>query len=107
AYLFVTSDIRTPVRTVPAGTPNPVVRISALEIAARNPPGTTIGVDERVITGDSLIANPKPVTTLGVDGWLSVPVAFTPQAGKTYYIEVTANAFNGDKVSRLLTLIAR
>ena len=93
--------------TVPAGKANPVVRISALEIAARNPAGATIGVDERVITGDSLVANPKPVTTLGLDGWLSVPVMFTPQKGKTYYIEVTANAFNGDKVSRILTLVAR
>ena len=57
--------------------------------------------------GDSLIANPKPVTTLGLDGWLTVPVPFTPVKGKTYYIEVTANAFNGDTVSRLLTLVAK
>ena len=78
-----------------------------LEIAARNPVGARIGVDERVITGDSLIANPKPVTTLGLDGWLTVPVPFTPQKGRTYYIEVTANAFNGDTVSRLLTLVAK
>ena len=60
-----------------------------------------------MITGDSLVANPKPVTTLGLDGWLTVPVMFTPQKGKTYYIEVTANAFNGDKVSRILTLVAK
>ena len=107
ANLVVNYDIRNTVLTVPAGKPNPVVRVSALEIAARNPAGTTIGVDERVITGDSLIANPKPVTTLGIDGWFSVPVMFTPVKGKTYYIEVNANAFNGDTVSRLLTLVAR
>ena len=83
------------------------MRISALEMAARNPAGTRVGVDERVITGDSLIANPTPVTSMGIDGWLSVPVMFTPQKGKTDYIEVTANAFNGDKVSRILTLVAR
>ena len=92
ADLVVNYDVRNAVVTVPAGKANPVVRISALEIAARNPAGATIGVDERVITGDSLVANPKPVTTLGLDGWLSVPVMFTPQKGKTYYIEVTANA---------------
>jgi len=107
ANLVVNYDVRNTVVTVPAGKANPVVRISALEIAARNPAGATIGVDERVITGDSLVANPKPVTTLGLDGWLTVPVMFTPQKGKTYYIEVTANAFNGDKVSRILTLVAR
>jgi hypothetical protein len=107
ANLVVNYDIRNSVMTVPAGRANPVVRISALEIAARNPAGSRIGVDERVITGDSLIANPKPETTLGIDGWLSVPVMFTPQKGRTYYIEVKANAFNGDTVSRLLTLVAR
>ena len=107
ANLVVNYDVRNSVLTVPAGKPNPVVRISALEIAARNPVGSRIGVDERVITGDSLIANPTPVTTLGLDGWLTVPVLFTPVKGRTYYIEVTANAFNGDTVSRLLTLVAK
>jgi hypothetical protein len=107
ANLVVNYDIRNTVLTVKAGKANPVIRISALEMAARNPAGSRIGVDERVITGDSLIANPQPVTAMGIDGWLSVPVMFTPQKGRTYYVEVTANAFNGDTVSRILTLVAK
>src|SRR5207247_4134980 len=45
ANLVVNYDVRNSVVTVPAGKPNPVVRISALEIAARNPVGARSGVD--------------------------------------------------------------
>src|SRR5947207_1742005 len=50
AYRF---DPRNALVVVKAGKPNPVVRLSAREMAARSPVGATIGVDMRVILGDS------------------------------------------------------
>jgi hypothetical protein len=100
-------DARNPIVVVKAGQPNPVVRIAAREIAARSPAGSRIGVDERVIQGDSLVAHAQPETTLAIDGWMSVPLMFTPEAGRTYYIQVEANDIHGTTVSRLVTLVAR
>jgi hypothetical protein len=100
-------DARNSVQTVKAGVANPMVRISALEIAARSPVGSRIGVDQRVVQGDSLIAHPQPEATLGRDGWLTVPVQFRPVKGRVYYVYATANDINGNVVTRLLTLLAR
>ena len=100
-------DPRNALMVVKAGKPNPVVHLSAREMAARSPIGATIGVDMRVIQGDSLVAHPQPQGTLGIDGWVSVPIAFTPVAGRTYYVEVEMNDIHGDTVSRFLTLVAR
>jgi hypothetical protein len=36
---------------------------------------------------------------------VTVPVAFTPQAGHTYYIYATLNDIHGNKAQRLLTLV--
>jgi len=107
ADLAFALDARNPMVTVKAGLPNPVVRVSAREIAARSPVGSRIGVDERVITGDTLVAHVQPETTLGIDGWLTVPLMFTPLAGRTYYVQVEANDIHGNRVSRLVTVIAR
>jgi hypothetical protein len=104
AYQF---DPRNAIVIVKGGAPNPVVRLSAREMASRSPVGATIGVDMRVILGDSLVAHPQPQGKLGIDGWVTVPVAFTPQKGRTYYVQVQMNDIHGDTVSRLLTLVAR
>ena len=104
AYQF---DPRNAIVVVKAGKPNPVVRLSAREMAARSPVGATIGVDMRVILGDSLVAHPQPQGKLGIDGWVTVPVAFTPVKGRTYYVEVQMNDIHGDLVSRFLTLVAK
>ena len=103
AYRF---DPRNALMVVKAGKANPVVRLSAREMAARSPAGATIGVDMRVILGDTLVAHPQPQGTLGIDGWVTVPIAFTPQKGR-YYVEVKMNDIHGDRVSRFLTLIAK
>ena len=66
-----------------------------------------IGVDMRVILGDSLVAHPQPQAKLGIDDWVTVPVAFTPVKGRTYYVQVKMNDIHGDTVSWLLTLVAR
>lgn len=104
AYQF---DPRNALMVVKAGKRNPVVRLSAREMQTRSPAGSTIGVDMRVIQGDSLVAHPTPQGKLGIDGWVTVPIAFTPVKGRTYYVEVQMNDIHGDTVSRFLTLVAK
>ena len=99
-------DPRNGIFTVAAGR-NPVVRIATREIAARSPVGSRIGVDARVYTGDTVVARLQPEAALGRDGWLTVTLRFTPQAGRTYYAQVEANDIHGNRVQRLLTLVAR
>jgi hypothetical protein len=98
-------DPRNSIIRVKGGRANPVVRISALEIASESPVGARVGVDLRVIQGDSLIAHPQPEARLGRDGWVSVPVAFRPQVGRVYHILVEVNDIHGNRVKRLLTLV--
>jgi len=38
---------------------------------------------------------------------VTVPVAFTPVKGRTYYVQVQMNDIHGDLVSRFLTLVAK
>jgi Cellulase (glycosyl hydrolase family 5) len=107
AQLAYPLDARNAIVVVRGGRANPVIRLSALEIASESPAGARIGVDLRVVQGDSLVANPKPEAPLGSDGWVTVPVAFTPVAGRIYYVYASLNDIHGNKVQRLLTLVAR
>jgi Cellulase (glycosyl hydrolase family 5) len=107
AQLAYPLDARNAIVVVQGGRANPVIRLSALEIASESPTGARIGVDLRVVQGDSLVANPKPETPMRSDGWVTVPVAFTPVAGRVYYVYATLNDIHGNKVQRLLTLVAR
>jgi hypothetical protein len=100
-------DPRNAIYTVPAGKADPVVRISALEIASRSAPGSRVGIDARVFTGDTLVARVTPEGVLGRDGWVTVPLHFTPEARRTYYAQVEANDIHGNKVSRFLTIVSR
>jgi hypothetical protein len=106
AQLAYPLDPRNSIVIVRGGRANPTIRLSALEIASESPAGSRIGVDLRVVQGDSLIANPKPEAPMGIDGWVTVPVAFTPAAGRTYYVYASMNDIHGNKVQRLLTLVA-
>jgi hypothetical protein len=100
-------DPRNALLVVKGGKPNPVVRLSAREMAVKSSVGDVIGVDMRVILGDSLVVHEQPQGKLGIDGWVTVPIAFTPQKGRTYYVQVVMNNIHGDRVSRFLTLVAR
>jgi hypothetical protein len=82
------------------------VRLAAREIAAESPAGSRIGVDERVILGDSMVAHPQPEGTLGIDGYVTVPIVFTPEAGQTYHVQADLNDIHGNRVTRFLTLVA-
>jgi hypothetical protein len=98
-------DARNEVVVVPGGRANPTVRISALSIAFKSPTGSRVGVDERIVQGDTLVAHAQPEAALAVDGWVTVPLQFTPARGRIYYAYVTLNDVHGDTVSRLLTVV--
>jgi Glycosyl hydrolases family 39 len=100
-------DPRNALVYVKGGQRNPVVRIAAREIASRSPAGARVGVDMRVIQDDTLVAHPQPEATLGLDGWITVRIPFMPVKGRVYYVQVQVNDINGNRVSRLLTLVAR
>jgi hypothetical protein len=100
-------DARNPIFTIPARQANPVVRFSVREIASRSPRGSRVGIDARIYTGDTVVAHPQPEAVIGIDDFVTVRLAFTPQAGKTYYAQIEANDVHGNRVRRLLTLISR
>ena len=66
-----------------------------------------IGVDARGFTGDTLVAHVTPEGVLGRDGWVQVPLHFTPEGSRTYYAQIEANDIHGNKVSRFLTIVSR
>jgi dihydrodipicolinate synthase/N-acetylneuraminate lyase len=53
------------------------------------------------------VAHVTPEGVLGRDGWVQVPLHFTPEGSRTYYAQIEANDIHGNKVSRLLTIVSR
>ena len=98
-------DPRNAIITVRGGRANPVVKIAARELAARSPVGARIGVEQRVVLGDAMIAHETPEGRLGLDAHVTVPILFTPEAGRTYHVQVDLNDVNGNRVTRFLTLV--
>ena len=76
-------------------------------LASTLAPLAAVGADLRVVQADSLIANPKPEAPMGIDGWVTVTIPFMPVTGRTYYVYAALNDIHGNKVERLLTLVAR
>ncbi len=98
-------DARNAVVSVPAGK-SPTVSVSALQLAAKNPIGTPIGVTYRVYNGGKLIAVAQPNPPLRFDGWISMALKFTPVKGTSYTVSVDMNAASGGNLSHTLTLNA-
>ena len=98
-------DARNAILAVPSGK-SPTIPVSAIQLAAKNPVGTPIGVTYRVYTGGKLIAVDQPNPSLRFDGWISIPLKFVPAKGRSYSITVDMNAPSGDKLSHTLTLNA-
>ena len=59
-------------------------------------PGTIVGMTYRVYDGAKLIAVAQPAVPLRPDGAISIPVAFTPAAGKTYTLTIDAKDAHGN-----------
>jgi len=98
-------DARDAILSVAAGK-SPTVSVSAIQLAPKNGTGTPIGVTYRVYTGGKLIAVAQPQVPLRFDGWIALPLNFTPAKGKSYTVTVDMNDKNGDKLSHTLTLNA-
>ena len=98
-------DARNAILAVPAGK-SPTVSVSAIQLAAKNPVGTPIGVTYKVFTGGKLVAVAQPNPALRFDGWISLALKFTPAKGKSYSVTVDMNAPSGDTLSHTLTLNA-
>ena len=85
----------------------PVVRIPALELAARNGTGTLIGANIRVYgQGSQFYGNIQMQSTIARDGWASF--TFAPNGTRrVYYLFFELQDKNGNKVQRSATLIIK
>lgn len=90
---------------VPVKGANPMIRISALEIAWHSPAGSRIGVIWKLLGGKTTLSS-TPEVRMGRDGWISFRLPFLPLAGRSYTLQVTAEDINGIRVNRTLRLIA-
>jgi aryl-phospho-beta-D-glucosidase BglC (GH1 family) len=99
-------DARDAQITVKPGTSNPHVSFPALELAARNPMGSTVGLNYRIFDGTRLLGNAVGTAQVGKDGWLGFTPALTVSGRSTYKLEITATDVNGNSVKRAITLKA-
>jgi hypothetical protein len=83
----------------------PVVRVSVLELAARNAQGTPIGANIRVFgPGSQFFGNIQMQSTIARDGWASF--TFAPNGTKrVYYLFFELQDKNGNMIERQATLI--
>jgi hypothetical protein len=99
-------DARNAIVKTRAGVTNPIVRMAALEIAARSGPGTVVGVNVRVFTSKGKLAGAsQPQAVVGLDGYLAIPVPVKTQAKTSYSVLCDIEDASGNKVSRSLTLV--
>jgi hypothetical protein len=95
-----------PIVNVRARRRNPTVRVPALELVARSGVGAVVGTTARVYYKNKLVAVSQPQTKLGIDGWFTIPIRFTPLAKHTYSVRLQINDINGNRLNRTLTLVA-
>ena len=83
----------------------PVIRLSVLELAARNGLGTPIGADIKVYGPNSqFFGNIQMQSTIAKDGWASF--TFAPNGTKrVYYLYFEIQDKNGNKIERQATLV--
>ncbi len=99
-------DARNAVDYVKAGKANPVVRISALELAARSGTGSRVGVTYKVVFKKTVVSVQQPALTVDLDGWVTLPLQFTPQKNRSYQLSVDIGDASGNHVTHALTLVA-
>jgi hypothetical protein len=100
-------DGRNPVVTVGARLRNPVVRVPLVEFRVRDGAGAAVGATVRAYLAGKLVGVAQPRTKLAIDGWASLPIPVTTVAGRTYSVAIDINDRNGNRVTRVVTLIAR
>jgi hypothetical protein len=97
-------DARNPLARAKLNTA-PVVRLSVLELAARNPVGTPIGANIKVFgPGSQFFGNIQMQSTIAKDGWATF--TFAPNGTKRiYYLYFELQDKNGNKIERQATLV--
>lgn len=98
-------DGRNQVLTVRAGS-SLVVRVPALELAARSGVGARVGITYQVLDGGQLLEAKQPESTIGLDGWVSFQPGFAPQAGRRYTVTVDVGDVSNNHVFRTVELVA-
>jgi len=97
-------DARDAQLAVKGGTSNPLIKFAALELAARNPMGSMIGLNYRILEGTRLLGNAVSSAQVGADGWLAFNPSVTVAGRSTYKLEITATDVNGNSVKRAITI---
>ncbi|MFN2468148.1 MAG: cellulase family glycosylhydrolase [Gaiellaceae bacterium] len=99
-------DARNAIVYVKAGKPNPLVRVSVLELAGRSGTGTRLGVTYKVIFKKTVVDVRQPAPLIDSDGWVTLKLRFTPAAGRSYRMTVDAGDASNNHVARALTLVS-
>jgi hypothetical protein len=97
-------DGRDPQIVVKAGVTNPLVRFAALELWSRSGAGAKVGLTIAVYDGRRVLKTAQPVSTIGVDGWVSFRAPLKTVKGHTYQITIAANDVNGNRVDRSILI---
>ena len=98
-------DAHNAIFTVKPGITNPVIRVAALEIAARSGPGTLVGVSVRAYAKGKVAGSAQPQASVGVDGYVTVPVPIRTQAKTTYTVICEIGDANGNTLTRSLAIV--
>jgi hypothetical protein len=99
-------DARNAVYSFKAGTKNPKITFSAIELKRTSPAGATIGIDYTISNGKKRVGDATAASPLGKDGWLTFKPALSIAKGTTFRLDVKATDVHGTSVVRTLTLKA-
>ncbi len=99
-------DARDAVVYVKAGKANPSVRVSALELAGHSGTGSRVGVTYKVIFKKTVVAVEQPAPVIEADGWVTLKLAFKPQAKRSYRMTVDIGDASNNHIVRSLTLVS-
>jgi hypothetical protein len=100
-------DARNIVLAMKPGVQNPVLRVPALELAAKDGPNTVVGVDMRVYVNGKLTGFFQPQGTIGIDGFVSVAAPVRTAAKTTYDFTLDINDIHGNKITRRATIFVK
>jgi hypothetical protein len=100
-------DGRNPQIFVKGGVKKPAVRFAALELWSRSGAGAKVGMTVDVYDRGKVISTSQPLSTIGIDGWVSFRVPITTKKGHDYNITIAAVDANGNRVDRSVLLRAR
>jgi hypothetical protein len=99
-------DIRNAIVAVRAKKATPTVRVSALELAGRDGAGARVGITYKVVFKKTVVAVEQPLGTIDRDGWVTLPLDFTPAPKRSYTATIDIGDSSGIHIKRTLTLVS-